>query len=317
MKGWRSPVLALLPLALGLGGYWLYWSGKADDFGSAVASVVGQQPDMRGFPYSLRADLPTLALDYGDAASLSVRAGQTEISTGPFGSSIAVITVADAGVEAALGGLPGLSIEMGSAFAQASLRYSNQIDRLSLVAEQAQLSSPLFARPVGAAGLEVHIRETPNAEPAAGATAPAQAEARVSGTFRFAEDLVLGAVLPLTVTDDGPLDSLAGWRDGGTVEIDGGLLSGTDGAALAGFDATVAALPGGRMAVGGTLTTDCPLTVSWLLGGGARPDEEFRRRLPAKFALGGTLDAPTLRELDTPSGGLARNREPPCPDLRR
>ncbi|MBZ6377775.1 hypothetical protein B5C34_03195 [Pacificimonas flava] len=316
MKSWQRICLALLPLTLGLGGYWLYWRAQANDFAQLVESVAGERPALSGFPYSLRAELPGLALARGDDARIRVAGSRAEVSTGPFRSAVSVTAVESAEVEAALTGFPDARMTLSAPLALASLRAGPVIERLSVVAEKARAATPLLGQ-VGVTDLEFHFRETPTAAPAAGPTGPGQAEARLSGLFRFGDDVALRLLLPVTIAADAPLSSLRGWQDGGTIEIDGGLLTGADEAPLAGFDATAAPLPGGSIALSGTFTTDCPLTLRWLVGGDARPAEEFRRRNPAQFSLSGTLREPVLTERPTPSGGLARSREPPCPDLRR
>lgn len=317
MKELRPFIIVLLPLLVGLGLYYIYWRDGADAFALTVAEVTGVRPELGGFPYSIRGELPGLDLAFGDDARVSVEAGQTEISRGPFRPGLIVAAVVDIRAEAAAQSLDGARLVLTAPIARASIRAGTFIERLSLVVEAAELNGPLAPNGIAAQDLEVHFRETPTEGPGTDVTGPGQADLRISGLFDLGGDRQLRVMLPVSLTDDTPLRSLAVWQDGGTAEIDGGLLLGADDAPLAGFDATLAPLPDGQLAVSGTITTDCPRTVRWLIGGEARPSEEFRRRNPAQFTLSGTLTNLTLAERETPSGGLVRNREPPCPDLHR
>jgi hypothetical protein len=315
----RPFLFVLAPLLIALGAYYVYWRGQADIAASAVEAQLGTRPQMSGFPYRIAASLPAASLSRGgDALALALNAGHTEIDRGPLNGSLFVGTFTDLRGDLSAPGLIPDMLAVTAPRAAGSLRVSaGQVARLSMIAETASLTSSLWDGPLRMTDAQLHLRETPNASPAAGPTAPGQAEARLAGTAHFGSGAVVALSLPIRVTADAPLTSMAGWRDGGTVEVEDGTLSGADGAAFAGVEATLAPLPGGALALAGTLTTDCPKTAQWLLGGGAHPGAEYRRRRPAEFALSGTLSAPMLRERPTPSGGLARSQEPPCPDLRQ
>lgn len=317
MKQIRPLILVLLPLIVGLGLYYVYWRDGADQFAATVAEVTGTRPALSGFPYSIRGDLPEVDLAFGEDARVDIDAGHSEVSRGPFRPELVIAAMRDFQAEAAAGPLAAARVAITAPFARASIRAGDYVERISLVADVAELSGPLAPDGIDARNLQIHFRETPAEGAANQVTGPGQANLRISGLFDLGGDRLLRAVIPATLTGDAPLRSLAGWRDGGTLEIDGGLLLGEDEAPLAGFDATLAALLGGEIALAGTVTTDCPLTIRWLIGGEARPAEEFRRRNPAQFALSGTLANVQLVERETPSGGLVRSREPPCPDLRR
>lgn len=316
MKSARPFLLALAPLIVGLLIYAVYWRGEARKLESSIARVAGaEEVEVGGFPYRLNAVLPQLSLARGgSAASVTLDAGQSQVSSGPFGASLHVGYLTDVRIAARAGDIGGVVLTAPDA--RASLRAQDLIERLSVRFERASVGLSLFDGELAAAPLEVHFRETPNAAPAATATAPGQAQMRIAGTFETA-DRRFAASLPIEVTADAPLSSLAAWRDGGTIEIDGGAITGPDGAPLAGFDATIAQLPDGTLALSGTAATDCPATFAALVAGDPGPAEEFRRRRPAEFVIGGTVAAPILRRLETPSGGRVRSLEPPCPDLRR
>lgn len=319
LKTVRPFLFVLAPLLIALAAYFAYWRGEADAAASAVEAQLGTRPQMSGFPYRIAANLPAASLNRGGGAlALALNAGRTEIDRGPLNGSLFVGTFTDLQADVSAPGLVPDVLAVTAPRAAGSLRVSaGQIARLSMIAQTASLTSPLWSGPLRVEGAELHFRETPNATAAAGPTPPGQAEARLAGTAHFDGGAVVALSLPIRITADAPLTSLPAWRSGGTVEIEGGTLSGADGGAFAGVDATLAPLPGGEMVLAGTLTTDCPETAQWLLGGGPHPGAEYRRRRPAEFALTGTLSAPALRERPTPSGGLVRSQEPPCPDLRR
>ncbi len=316
MKNARPFLLALAPLLIGLSVYYFYWRGEADGLGAAIESVTGQKVTVTGFPYRLNAHMQGLNVERGGAeTSARFVAGESEIGSGPFRSGLYVGYMRDVRIDAD-GGLPNISARISAPEARGSLRVGDLIERMSVRFERAAVEMPLFTAPVPARELELHFRETPNPTPSAGATPPGQAEARIAGIFDLpaARNVRLG--LPLVVTASAPLLSLTQWRDGGTVEIRNGDI-GIGDAQLAIFDATIAALPDGSLSIAGTVTTDCPATVEALFAGQPAPAEEFRTRRPAKLALGGALAEPSLRRLETASGGRVRNQEPPCPVLRQ
>ncbi|MGB7405917.1 MAG: hypothetical protein WA906_09520 [Pacificimonas sp.] len=314
LKAARPFLFALAPLIVGLIVYSVYWRAEAANFADVVASVG--EPDVSGFPYRLNAPLPGIDVTRGgEGARIELTAGRSEIGRTPFQAYPLVGYLTDVEIDAEVAGFA--DARLTAPDARASLRASNIIQRLSMGFERASLSARGLPSAT-AAPLELHFRETPVTAPAGGAdaTPPAQAEARIGGTFDV-DDLRFAASIPFKITADEPLASLVAWTDGGTIEIDGATITSPDDEPLAGFDATIAPLPDGTLALSGRLDTDCPLTITAMLGQGRYPAEEFRRRHPARFTLGGTPTAPTLSEIRTPSGGLARNREPPCPDPRR
>lgn len=123
--------------------------------------------------------------------------------------------------------------------------------------------------------------------------------------------------MPAGITAASRLASVDGWRAGGTAEINGGVLQAADGTAVAGFDATLAPLPDGRLAIAGTIDTDCPATVRALIEGGDA-GREYRLRRAQRMAISGFSGGGiTLGEPQGASGGPVRSQEPPCPVLRR
>ena len=314
MRSWRGPLLALAPLLIGLGVYFLYWRGEAAAFADNIAHVVGVRPQIGGFPYRLSAAMDELSVTRGgEAARVSLDVGHSEIASGPFRGDLFVATLGDVRIQTNAAGIPAAPVTIAAPRARASLRTGRWLERLSLRLETATVALPLFDSPVGAEGLELHLRETPNDSISGGASG--QAEARIAGRFAFPTGTV-AASLPVRLLAAGPLTSLAAWRRGGGVVIDGATLMAAEDAPLAGFDAVLTPLADGSLALSGALATDCPRTVAALLTG-VPPGEEFRTRRPTVFSLGGTLSEPRLIPTDNASGGSVRSREPPCPDLRR
>ncbi|MGB3722525.1 MAG: hypothetical protein WA979_06875 [Pacificimonas sp.] len=315
MKNLKPFLIALAPLIIGLGIYFIYWRGEAEALSTAISSVTGEDAGVAGFPYRLNARLNGLTVERGgENAAVRIVAGESEIGSGPFRAGLYVGYLRDVEVDAA-SGLPSLTAKITAPEARGSLRADALIERLSMRFERATVETPLFNRPVTARELELHFRETPNPTPSDMATPPGQAEGRLAGLFDFANAASVRVSLPLVVTATAPLTSLSGWRDGGTVEVENAEIA-IGGAPLATFDATLAPLPDGALAIAGTLTTDCPLTTTALLTGRPAPAEEFRTRRAAEIALGGSLGDLSLRRLDTASGGRVRSQEPPCPGLK-
>ena len=319
MKSVRPFLLALAPLLVGIAVYWFYWRAEADGLAAAVEQATGERPEMSGFPYRLSASLGSVDIVRGgEALSVRLQGGRTQVGSNPFRSDLYVALIEEPRVAAGARGLDLSSLGIAADVMRGSLRVEDgRIARLSLRAESARIALPLFDSPVQAAPLEFHLRETPDTRAAAGPTPAGQAEARIAGTLAWPSGIVTRLSLPVTVTADAPLTSFGGWRSGGTLEVEGGTIAARGGDDLAGFDATLAALPDGALALSGTLSTECPGTVTALLEGRAPTQPEYRTRRPAKFALAGTLAQPALRRLPGPSGGNVRSREPPCPDLRR
>jgi len=195
-------------------------------------------------------------------------------------------------------------------------RPADILERLSMQFETAKIWLPVAGQ-YDASDLELHLRETPSkAGSSTSPTSPVQAEARIAGTLARS-GAAFKVDVPLFATAARRISSVAGWRAGGTVEIKGGRLLALDDTAVAGFDVTLAPLPDGRLAIAGTVDTDCPATVRALLKGRA-PSEEFRtrraQRLPLNGVSGGAI---ALGEPMGARGGPARSQEPPCPALRR
>lgn len=315
----RMPLwAALLPLAAGLAAYWLYWRAEANAFRAAVqrtapGAMIG------GFPYRIEARLPGVDLQSAHGGGIvSLRAGQTAVNRQPWRAGHVVIAAERPRLDVMLSEIAGARLAVEAPAALASLRRRQGItERLSIRFETATVWLPLAGGPFSARGFELHVRETPTK--AAGGrspTPPAQAEARISGELERAGGAAFTVDVPLFATAAQRIDSVAGWRRGGTIEIKDGRLLATGGEAVAGFDATLAPLSDGRIAIAGTVDTDCPETLRALLAGRAAA-REFRSRRTQRLPITGIGGALSLGAPAGPTGGPVRSQEPPCPVLRR
>lgn len=311
----------VLPLVLGLLGYWLYWRGEAAAFRAEVAAHVGGAAvESGGFPYRVEARIGAVAIRRETPElSLSVGADTAVVNRQPWRTGHVVVAAENPRLQIALAGLAGARLDVEAPAMLASIRRPEEtLERLSMRFDRAKVWLPFVGGPFAATDFELHLRETPAL--AAAGTAPSfpvQAEARVAGTLERADGLRFGIEIPLFATARTRIASVAGWRDGGTVEVKGARLLTADGKPLAGIEATLAPLPDGRIAVSGTVSTECPATVAALLQGGV-PAVEYRSRRDRALTLTGdsgtgfALGAP-----EGPSGGPVRSQEPPCPALHR
>ncbi len=319
----RVPIwVALVPLLLGLGAYWLYWNGEAQAFRAAVATLVPEAPtpEIGGFPYRIEARLPALSWGYrADGVTASLETGQVVVNRQPWRTGHAVIAAENPRLLFALPGLPTALLSIEGASALASVRRPDAIiERLSMHFETANVRLPLVAGVFAAKGLELHFRETPGNAPAGKSPAyPAQAELRLLGEINRSGGPHFMIEVPISVTARAPLATVSAWRDGGTVNVEGARLLAVDGSAIAGIDATIAPLPDGRLAISGTVDTDCPETIRALFEG-VRAGKEYRSRRSVRMAISGFAgDAIALGAPQGPRGGPARSQAPPCPALHQ
>jgi hypothetical protein len=312
----RIPVwVAVLPLALGVIAYWLWWERQAEAFRQQVAAFA-PGATIGGFPYRIEAGIGARRIVRGGGGvTLAVAASRATVNRQPWRTGHVVIAAENPSLALAVSALPAVRFRVAGPAALASVRRpGNVLERLSIRFERAEVDLP-FAGPFAASAFELHLRETPVVDASAQPTGPTQAEARIAGTLARG-DVRVAVDLPLFATADAPIVSVAKWRDGGTVEIRGGRLSTAEGEAVAGFDATLAPLPDGRVAVAGTIDTDCPQTLRALLAGRTAAPE-YRARRTQRLPVNGIDGAIELGEPQGPSGGPVRSQEPPCPALRR
>jgi hypothetical protein len=307
----RPPLwLTLVPLLLGIGGWYLAWSGWRDRLETALVGLLpaGTELKVGGFPYRLEARTGPVRLERVDEAARATLAAEAmSVNRQPWRVDRQVINLVVPRVGLAVAGLRGATLGLEAPSAQASLRFdSGRIARASAVFEAAHLTAGLVPVPVRAERLEVHVRETPATVTAdRSATFPVQAQLVLA-----AEALRLGAGDPvrlsaaLDLTAGAPVRSVAAWRAGGTAEV--ARVSGT-------FS------PGadGRLLFAGTVETVCPASVRAALLGGP-PVTEKRTRKPVRFALTGVPGE--LAEPEAPRRGAVappvRGQAPDCPRLR-
>ena len=287
----------VLPLLLGLVAYWLYWQGEAKAFGAVVAARIGVPVETAGFPYRIEARAADVAVRRRTRElSVSAHAAGMVVNRQPWRTGHVVIQAEAPRLQIALTRLTGMRLDVEAPAMLASLRRpGDTLERLSMHFETAKVRLPLAGGPFDATDFELHLRETPGGEPQGRSpTLPVQAEARIAGTLDRA-GASLGIDIPLFVTARARIGSLDGWRDGGTL----------------------APLPDGRVAVSGTIRSECPFTVKALLEGAA-PATEYRARRPRTMTLTGDSAAGfAVGDPEGASGGPVRSQEPPCPVLRR
>lgn len=316
----RVPLwMAALPLLFGVGGYWLYWKTEAESFGRDLVRFLPEHDvDLGGFPYRIEADVsaPRLARGRG-GVSVMVSASRATINRQPWRSGHVVIAAANISIQAVIPEIAGARFDITAPAGLASVRSAAGIlERLSMQFPMASVSLPMVQGNFDASDFQLHVRETPATARAVGPTYLSQADIRMSGTLSRPGGTVFGIEVPMRVTASAPLASVAGWRSGGTVEIEGARLLAPDGSPVAGINATLAVLPDGSITVSGTIETDCPATVRGLSEGRAT-GSEFRKRRAQQLAFNASGHGITLGAADGPSGGPDRNQEPPCPVLRR
>jgi hypothetical protein len=319
----RIPLwVMVLPLALGLSLYWLFWRGEANDFRQVVEKAIPDAGpvEIGGFPYRIEARLPHLTLRrQHDDSFAELTTGRIEIDRQPWMADHLVIAAESPRLQMTLPGIAGARLDVEALGGLASIRRSKDVlQRLSMHFPKAKVWLPIVGGPFSAENFEIHVRETPEAATdSKSPTFPVQAEAKIAGLLAGEDGLRFRIDVPIDLTASERIDSVTAWRNGGTAEIDGARLLAPDGTAVAGMDATLALLPDGRLAVSGTIETDCPATVRALFAGEA-PGTEFRSRRTQTLPISGIVgDGLEIGEAAGPTGGPARSQEPPCPDLRR
>lgn len=308
----------VLPLLLGLIAYWLYWQGEAKGFGEIVAARIGAPVETAGFPYRIEARAADVAIRRQTRElSFAAHASSVVVNRQPWRTGHVVIVAEQPRLQLALTRLAGMRLDVEAPAMLASVRRpGDTLERLSMQFETAKVWLPFAGGPFDATNFELHLRETPGGEPQGKSpTLPVQAEARIAGTLDRA-GASLGIDIPLFVTARAPIGAIDGWRNGGTIEVKGAQLLAKD-KPLADIDATLAPLPDGRIAVSGTIKSECPFTVKALLEG-TGPAAEYRARRARTMTLTGNSAAGfVVGEPEGATGGPVRSQEPPCPVLHR
>jgi hypothetical protein len=307
----------LVPLLLGVGGWWLAWGHWRDRLESDLAAVL---PEMRfrfqGFPYRIAARSEDVRLRHADVALvLGLDAEMVQVNRQPFRTDRQVLSFAGSRMTASLAPLQGAAVAIAAPFAQASLRREeSRIARLSGVWERPRIELGFSGRPVRATTFEAHLRETP-APPAAGAgSAPSQVQVVLAGTrVRWGSGQPLGLRASFDLLADRPVASLAGWRPAGQLAMREFVLSDATGEVLRAA-ANFSAGDDGRVMAQGMIETVCPGTLRAAADGAVAPQEK-RTRKPVRVAFEAVLGE--RLELAPPEPGRppppVRAQAPDCP----
>ncbi|MEN9932776.1 MAG: hypothetical protein RIS17_1349 [Pseudomonadota bacterium] len=314
----RWPLLvSLLPLALGLATYGMFWRGWAADFETTLARwFPGERPVATGFPYRLESELAGVTTGWG---SVSATIDRLRLNRGPWRPELTVMQGQGVAVSARLAGL---SARVAATVATASLKLDGgRVARFSLVLPAARGNvglGPDFA----ADTLELHAREMNvreiTAKAGAGPSLPVQGQLVIGATgFRLGQGAPIGLAGDIAARGGARLADARAWADqGGSLDA---VLTGTDATGeVFKLEATLVPLQGG-LRLAGTITTVCPLSVQAALNGTAAPAEQ-RLRAPVRLALESALPAGGPVALSGIPADLAtrsrRGQLPACPALR-
>jgi hypothetical protein len=311
----------LIPLAAGIGGYWLVWHRFSAQFATDMGQMLpAQTVHVGGFPYRLEAEFDSPNLRIGDASfAAAFNARHMILNRGPWQPDLTVMRSVDAVLTMAATKIDGAQLNIRAPSAQGSLRRAGgRIARLSLVFNDPSITIADIVRPLRAAAFEIHLRQpTTVAGSSAGPKFPARLEGIANGTqLRFAGSAALNMSMTFSVTGQTQFHNFAAWADGGTIEIANLKLTDASGEILSG-SATIAPIPNGTLHISGSLMTVCPAAVRAAFAGVAAPTEQ-RLRTSVRLAFGGDTRAIAVGAPDTDVAGLTRRGQlPPCPVLRR
>jgi len=314
----RIPLwLTVVPLAVGGVVYWHFWDGWRDDLRADIVAVVpGATPDIGGFPYRMEGSIAAAAVSSNGAIRTTFRAASTIVNRGPWQRALTVVRTAAPEVDVAIPGLRDVTAHLTAASGLSSLHLAaGVLVRASNVFAAARATTGLFAAPVAADSLEVHLRETrARSNEAWSATPPQQAQVVLSGTgVRIGQGAPLMLAADFGVTSTARLRSFAGWAAGGTVELRALKLADASGEVVR---MVASAVPvGDTLRLTGTIVTVCPANVAAAFAGSPGPVEK-RLRNPVRLAFGGTPGAFTIASPAANAPTATRAQLPPCPRLR-
>ena len=307
----------IVPLAVGVIGYWVVWSGYRDTLRADIARVVpGAMTSIGGFPYRMEAEIPAPAVTHGGAVTLSLRASRAIINRTPWQRALTIVRSDAPRVVVSVPSLQDVAVRIDATSGVSSLHLDadGRVARQSNVFAEARATLGFLPLPLTAATLEVHLRETPaRSNESWSAAPPQQAEVVLAGTsLRAGNGAPLTLAADIGITSVARLASFAAWADGGTVEIRSLTLADASGE-VARMAASIVPAGGGLRLVG-TITTVCPATLAATLAGTLRP-REMRLRLPVRLAVGGMIGAVGIIG-DVPAPRAVRTQLPPCPAFR-
>jgi hypothetical protein len=320
----RVPLwLTIVPLALGGAVYWHYWSGYRDTLRADVAAVVpGARMTIGGFPYRIEGTIDAPAVTLTGAVKTSLRAASAIVNRGPWQRDLTVIRTASPEIDVAIPALRDVTAHLTATSAVSSIHLvagvsaaAGAIARQSNVFTAARATTGLFAAPVTADSIEVHLRETRARSNEAWSPAPPQqAQVVLAGTgVRIGQGAPLTLAADFGITSTARLRDYPGWASGGTVELRSLILADASGEVLRMAASAVPA--GGTLRLTGTITTACPATIAAAFAGSPGPVEK-RLRNPVRLAFGGTPGAFTVDAPPAYAPTAVRAQLPPCPKLR-
>ena len=312
--------LTLVPLVLGIGAYWLTWSGFRDRLADDIRAVMpAATTEISGFPYRLEDEIKAPALRH-DSPGLraSASAEVAVLNRGPWQPDLTVLAFKQPRFAVAVPPLAGASIALSAPLGSASLRLDGKrLARLSTHFDNPTLTIGLLPVPLTADSFELHLREM----------APAKAEGAAPTAAPVAQFVLKGAGAklgggdPLTLSADfnatgsALVRSYTGWAQRGTIELTALTLTDATGEVLT---ASGSAVPqGGRLAIAGTVTTVCPHMLRAAFAGTPAPPE---RRLRVAVRMPVTVQGGVVTLGEPPVGWATRpvrGQLSPCPVLRR
>ncbi len=316
---WRGrPWLALLPVLLGLLGWWLWWDRAAGRWQAQLGEVLTRPERVIGFPYRLQADFGPLALARAHGgAGVEARASSATVERA-FARPWPHVFAATGLVARAEAGLPaGIALGLEAPALRGSLDLAGgQLNRLSLVMPSARLELGWLGGALNLAEAELHLRQVPAALPAQDRPGAVAELVLTAARARFG---TAGAPLVLdaraTLLQQGALRSVADWvAAGGALRIDRLTLADATGPVLE-LSGGIRPGSGVPLVLAARITTPCPASVLAALQG-RPPAPEFRRRVPVSLTLAGPPSRPVVEpSADALARRPVRAQEPPCPML--
>ncbi|QXQ04807.1 DUF2125 domain-containing protein [Sphingosinicellaceae bacterium] len=313
----RIPLwLTVVPLILGVAGYWWFWSGYKDGFREQIAAVFPGSPvTIGGFPYRLEAEVGSPRLESRGDVPATASADNAILNRGPWQPDLTIVRSAEPRVSGRIPALANSTLSIAAPSSETSLHLdqARRIARLSTVFDKPRVTLALLGLPLTATKLEVHFRETTGRSAEAWSPSlPQRAQVVLEGEgVKAAAGAPLKLAADIRVTGPTRLIDYARWASKGTVEIHALTLADTTDEVLR-LDATMVA-SGGVPRLTGTLVTSCPQTVRAALTG-ERVSEQ-RLRLPVTLSLSGSPGAWQLGNLPE-AGRATRAQQPACPALR-
>ncbi|MGI4881328.1 MAG: hypothetical protein ACRYG4_28025, partial [Janthinobacterium lividum] len=172
----RFPLwVTIVPLMVGVGVYWHFWSGYRDAFRADIDKVLpGATIKIGGFPYRMEGEVVAPAVSGSGKIGFSASATRAIFNRGPWQRDLTVIRTIAPRARAAVDGVRGSVLDLSAVSGMSSLHLDHgRVARQSNVFASARLTTGLLAAPIRADKFEVHIRElSPRSYEAWSATPP-------------------------------------------------------------------------------------------------------------------------------------------------